>query len=70
MVGYEDAGVPMKAGSLLTALRDDRGQDTAEYGIALAVIGILAGLTAISIAMNVGSLWSKANSLVSTAVSQ
>jgi Flp pilus assembly pilin Flp len=62
--------MPMKARWLLAALVDDRAQDTAEYGIALAVIGIVAGLAAIAIATNVGSLWSKANSLVSTAVSQ
>ena len=49
-------------------VREDFGQDMAEYGIALAVIGVVAGLAAFAIANNVGSLWSRANSLISTAV--
>jgi Flp pilus assembly pilin Flp len=49
-------------------IRDEAGQDLAEYGIALAVIGFIAGLCAIVIAGNVGSLWSRANSLISQAV--
>lgn len=48
-------------------ITDDAGQDTAEYGIALAVIGIVAGLAALAIANNVGSLWSRANSIISQA---
>jgi hypothetical protein len=54
---------------LLRALRlTERAQDTAEYGIALAVVGLVAGITALAIAGNTGALWSKANSLIQTAV--
>ena len=49
-------------------IADDAGQDTAEYGIALAVVGVVAALAAFAIANNVGSLWSRANSLISQAV--
>ena len=49
-------------------VRDDKGQDLAEYGIALAVIGVGAALAAIAIAGNVSTLWSKANSIIATAV--
>jgi len=55
------------ADSLNVLIADDAGQDTAEYGIALAVIGVVAGLAALAIANNVGSLWSRANSIVSQA---
>jgi len=53
---------------LMRLVCDDRAQDMAEYGIALAVVGLVAGLAAFALAQNVGSLWSKANSLVSSAV--
>jgi Flp pilus assembly pilin Flp len=46
---------------------DDSAQDMAEYGIALAVVGLVAALAALAIANNVGTLWSKANSIISTA---
>jgi len=66
--GREDAEAEALAKLLLILGWDDRGQDTAEYGIALAVIGLAAGLAAILIAQNVGTLWSRANSLVQIAV--
>jgi len=47
--------------------RDDRAQDLAEYGIALAVIGLVAGAAAVIIAGNVGTLWSRANSVIANA---
>ncbi len=47
---------------------DEAGQDLAEYGIALAVIGTIAAAAAIIIAQDVGTLWSKANSVISSAV--
>ena len=54
---------------LLRTLRmTERAQDTAEYGIALAVIGLVAGITALAVAGNTGSLWSKANNLIQSAV--
>jgi Flp pilus assembly pilin Flp len=46
---------------------DDAGQDLAEYGIALAVIGTIAAAAAIVIAQDVGTLWSRANSVISSA---
>src|SRR2546425_5520760 len=55
--------------TFLHFLSDDRGQDLAEYGIALAVIGTLAAAAAIVIAQDVGTLWSRAQSAVDNAVS-
>ena len=51
----------------LRLIRDDRAQDLAEYGIALAVIGILAAAAAIVIAQDVGTLWSQAQSVIGSA---
>ena len=48
---------------------DDAGQDLAEYGIALAVIGTIAAAAAIVIAKDVGTLWSKAQSVIDSAQS-
>jgi len=45
-------------------LGDKRGQDLAEYGIALAMIGLGAGLAAVAIALNVSTVWSTANSVI------
>ena len=54
--------------SILTRLvSDDRGQDLAEYGIALAVIGVIAAAAAIVIAQDVGSLWTRAQSVIDSA---
>ena len=46
---------------------DDAGQDLAEYGIALAVIGTIAAAAAIVIAKDVGTLWSKAQNVIDAA---
>ena len=43
---------------------DETGQDLAEYGIALAIIGTIAGILAIIVAQDVGTLWSRANGAV------
>ena len=48
-------------------LADEAGQDLAEYGIALAVIGVIAAAAAIVIAKDVGTLWSKAQSVIDSA---
>ena len=48
---------------------DDSGQDLAEYGIALAVIGLLAGAAAIVIAADVGTMWSRAQNMIDSAAS-
>jgi hypothetical protein len=42
--------------TFLELIRDDRAQDTVEYGIALAVVGAVGSLAAVAIA-NVGQLW-------------
>ena len=49
-------------------VRDESGQDLAEYGIALAVIGLGAALAAVVIATNVNQLWSKASSVIALGV--
>jgi Flp pilus assembly pilin Flp len=54
---------------LLRFATDDEAQDLAEYGIALAVIGILAAAVAIVIAGDVGTLWSQAQSVIQSATS-
>jgi hypothetical protein len=48
-------------------IADDAGQDLAEYGIALAVIGVIAAAAAIVIAQDVGTLWSRAQSIIDSA---
>jgi len=47
---------------------DDGAQDIAEYGIALAVIGLVAGAAAVFISGDVGTLWSNAQSIIHAAV--
>jgi len=55
--------------NIITKLvRDESGQDLAEYGIALAVIGLGAAVAAIAIAGDVSTLWSKASSIIDSAV--
>ena len=48
---------------------DNQGQDLAEYGIALAVIGTIAAAAAIVIAQDVGTLWSRAQNMIDSAAS-
>jgi Flp pilus assembly pilin Flp len=54
-------------GIFVSLVTDDRGQDLAEYGIALAVIGLIAGAAAVVIARDVGTLWSSAQKIVDSA---
>lgn len=49
-------------------LSDDSAQDLAEYGIALAVIGLAAGAAAVAISTNVGTLWTNASSIIADAL--
>ncbi|HYD50326.1 MAG TPA: hypothetical protein VEB21_18355 [Terriglobales bacterium] len=51
---------------LKNLVRDTKGQDLAEYGIALAVIGAGAALAAVAIAGNVTTLWDAANATLTT----
>ena len=48
-------------------IAEEQAQDLAEYGIALAVISVLAALVAIVIAQDVGTLWSQAQNVISGA---
>ena len=48
-------------------VREDGGQDLAEYGIALAVIAIGAALIAVAIGSDVQTLWSNAQGDIHTA---
>ena len=48
-------------------LREESGQDLAEYAIALAVIGVGAGAAAVALAGGVHSIWSVAASVTSVA---
>jgi len=48
-------------------VKDESGQDLAEYGIALAVIAVGAGLVAANIAGTVDTLWSKAQTAINAA---
>ena len=49
-------------------IQDERAQDLAEYGIALAVVAGFAVLIAIAVAGNVQTLWSNAQSNISSVV--
>jgi Flp pilus assembly pilin Flp len=54
---------------LVTKLvREDGGQDLAEYGIALAVIAIGAAAIAVAIGTDVETLWSNAQTAIQSAV--
>ena len=56
--------------TLLSIIRDDEGQDLAEYGIALAIIAIGTVLIALAIGADVQTLWSNSQgtiNLVATA---
>ena len=45
-------------------MREEQGQDLAEYGIAMAVIAVGAGLAATVIAGNVETLWNNAQAII------
>jgi Flp pilus assembly pilin Flp len=49
-------------------VRDEKGQDLAEYGIALAVIAVAVGAAALAIAGNVTTLWTNASTAIASAV--
>jgi Flp pilus assembly pilin Flp len=49
-------------------IHDRRGQDLAEYGIALAVIGIGAAAAAVAISGDVNTLWTNAQAAIASAV--
>lgn len=47
---------------------EESAQDLAEYGIALAVIGTAAGLAAVAISTDVGTLWNNAKTIIHDAL--
>jgi Flp pilus assembly pilin Flp len=53
---------------MLTLLKrlvaEESAQDLAEYGIALAVIGTIAGAAAVAISGDVGTLWTNAQTII------
>jgi Flp pilus assembly pilin Flp len=49
-----------------TLIHDERAQDLAEYGVALAVIGLGAGIAAVAIGANVNTLWTSVNSIIAS----
>jgi Flp pilus assembly pilin Flp len=49
-------------------VRDERGQDLAEYAIALAVIAVGVGLIAASIGEDVETLWANAQPVLQTVI--
>ena len=49
-------------------LREDRGQDLAEYAIALAVIAVGVGLLAAAIGGDVNTLWDHAQPAIQTVI--
>ena len=51
-------------------ISDESGQDLAEYGIALAIIAVGAGLIAVAIASDVETLWSNGQEAISSAVAE
>lgn len=54
--------------TLKNLVRDESGQDLAEYGIALAVIAVGAAAIAVAIGADVNTLWSNAQDDISSAV--
>jgi Flp pilus assembly pilin Flp len=48
-------------------VKDESGQDLAEYGIALAIIAVGAGAAAALIATDVSTLWTTAQGVIATA---
>jgi Flp pilus assembly pilin Flp len=52
---------------LVRLVREELAQDLAEYGIALATISILAGIAAVVISRDVGTLWSSAQKVIDSA---
>jgi Flp pilus assembly pilin Flp len=47
-------------------VREDGGQDLAEYGIALALIGVMALAGALATGVQVGNIWDSVDSTISS----
>lgn len=53
---------------LRKVVSDEKAQDLAEYGIALAVIAATTAAIAVAIAGNVTTLWTAASAIIAAAV--
>lgn len=53
---------------LVKLVKEESGQDLAEYGIALAVIAAGAAAAAVAIAGDVNTLWTRASTAIAAAV--
>jgi Flp pilus assembly pilin Flp len=49
-------------------LADEAGQDLAEYGIALAIIGLGAGIVAATLATDVNAIWEASRDAIQDAL--
>ena len=49
-------------------VRHEGGQDLAEYGIALALVGALAVAAALAMSIEIGDVWDSAGGTISTVV--
>ena len=64
---WHNAACLRSFGALLSRLVSrDGGQDLAEYGIALAMIGAVGAVVAVLISTDVGALWTSAQSVIHT----
>jgi len=52
---------------IIALVKETTGQDLAEYGIALAVIGVGAAAAAVAISGNVSTLWATAQTQIGIA---
>jgi len=66
-LNHVEGRVPMIA-FIKNLVKDTKGQDLAEYGIALAVIAIGAATAAVAIAGTVEGLWTTAQAAITAAV--
>jgi hypothetical protein len=53
---------------LRNVITQTSAQDMAEYGIALAIIGVGAGLVAAALAADVGAIWTSAQTVIHSAL--
>lgn len=55
-------------GFIKKLVTDERGQDLAEYGIALAVIAVGVGAVALAMRGSISQLWENADSAIKSAL--
>jgi Flp pilus assembly pilin Flp len=71
-LAIEQSGKPGKENTMMNLIKklvtDESAQDLAEYGIALAVVAVGAGVIAASIGTDVKALWTSAQTAIHSAV--